>query len=407
MQCLYYVHTIIHLGMYSINGLEQKILLGTSGWDYEDWIGPFYSSKEKKLSSYSKIFKTVEIDSTFYSFPSPNFIKGLARTVPKDFKFSLKLPKDITHKKLLDANKGALDELNKFLHVLSPLEDDGKLGALLIQMPPKEKHAMFENFKEFINNIDAERYDFVAEFRDKSWLDDEVFKLLRINKVAFCIVDEPLLPPLLEITGRIAYIRWHGRGDRPWYYYEYREEELIEWVPKLEKLAYDVEVVYGYFNNHFRGFAPKNALQMLKLLGIANSRQEAMLKQVLNYFEKEFVNFIKIRGPDIISKGDFNIMLSLFIDKKRLERAIEDMDKVKIFENGDEIIRGIVKEYKFEISLKNRSIFHDCEDWRKRASTKQFCKHIGSVFLHLPKERSINILKDIITNIDYWHFKVP
>ncbi|MCX8189163.1 MAG: DUF72 domain-containing protein [Nitrososphaeria archaeon] len=393
--------------MFLIESLGQKILIGTSGWDYEDWVGPFYNSNEKKLLVYSQIFKTVEIDSTFYSFPTPNFIKGISRTVPKDFKFSVKLPKDITHKKLLDVKKGALDDLNRFLHVLIPLENEDKLGALLIQMPPKGKHEIFENFKDFISNIDVERYDFVAEFRDKSWLDDEVLKLLSKYKVAFCIVDEPLLPPLLEITGRVAYVRWHGRGNRPWYYYEYREEELIEWIPRLEQVANNVEVLYGYFNNHFRGFAPKNALQMLKLLGIANSIQKERLQKVVDYFEKEFVRYIKARGPDIISKGDFSLMLSLFIDKKRLERANEDKDKVKIFEIGNEIIRGTVKDYKIEISLSDKSISHDCEDWRKRASAKQFCKHIGSIFLYLPKEVSFNLLNDIIKNIDEWNFKVP
>ncbi len=380
-------------------------MLGTSGWDYEDWVGPFYVSNERKLSLYSQVFKTVEIDSTFYSFPTPNFIRGISRIVPKDFKFSVKLPKEITHKKLLDVKEGALDDLNRFLHILSPLEEDGKLGALLIQMPPKEKYLMFKNFKEFISDIDVERYDFVAEFRDKSWLDDEVLKLLRAYKVSFCVVDEPLLPPLLEVTGRIAYVRWHGRGNRPWYYYEYREEELVEWVPRLVKLVQDVEVLYGYFNNHFRGYAPKNALQMLKLLGIANTSQEEVLKQVLGYFDKQFVNHIKERGSDVLSKDDLNLMLSLFIDKRRLERAIEDIDKVRVTEIGCEIICGTVKEYVFEISLKEKRIFHDCEDWKKRASAKQFCKHIGSVLLYLSKEISINILKDIIRNIDDWTFQ--
>lgn len=386
--------------------LSQKILIGTSGWDYGDWIGPFYISDEKKLSTYSQVFKTVEIDSTFYSFPSPNFIRGLSRTVPKDFKFSAKLPKEITHKKLLDIKKGSLEDLNKFLHILTPLENEDKLGALLIQMPPKGKLEIYENFKSFISNIDVERYDFVAEFRDKSWLDEEVFKLLRTYNVSFCIVDEPLLPPVFEVTGRIAYVRWHGRGSRPWYYYEYREEELIEWIPRLKKIIANVDILYGYFNNHFRGFAPKNALQMLNLMGLANSKQVEALNRVLDYFGKEFIRHIKDRGPYIVSEGNLNTMLLLFIDKKRIERAIEDRDKVKILESGREIIRGTIKEYNFEINLKDKVILHDCEDWKKRASTKQFCKHIGSVFLHLAKEVSVNLLKEIILDIDDWKFQV-
>ncbi|MGB9727231.1 MAG: DUF72 domain-containing protein [Nitrososphaeria archaeon] len=384
--------------------LKEKILLGTSGWDYEDWVGPFYSSSEKKFSTYTQIFRTVEVDSTFYSFPSSNFIRGLSRTVPKGFKFSAKLPKDITHKKLLDAKKGALDDLSRFLEILAPLENEDKLGALLIQMPPKAKDELFENFSKFLGSLDVERYDFVVEFRDESWLSEEIFKMLKEYNIAYCIVDEPLLPPVIEVTGRIAYVRWHGRGSRPWYYYEYREDELREWVPRLNKIASEVEILYGYFNNHFRGYAPKNALQMLKLLGSIDNMQERVLNQILDYFDKEYIRIIKEKGDETILTGDINAMLSLFIDKKRLERALEEKDNVKIIESENNILAGTVKDYSFKINLVERTIIHDCEDWRKRLSTKQFCKHIGGVFLYLSKDDAANILKDIITNIDKWKF---
>lgn len=387
--------------------LEEKILIGTSGWDYEDWVGPFYGLSEKRFSTYSRVFRTVEIDSTFYSFPSPSLIRGLSRTAPKGFKFSAKLPRDITHKRLLDVKAGVLDDLNSFLNLLAPLEEEGKLGALLIQMPPKGKQEMFENFRAFLENLDVERYDFVAEFREESWLDEEVFKLLRERRVAYCIVDEPLLPPTLEVTGRVAYVRWHGRGSRPWYYYEYREEELLEWVPRLQKLSSKVETLYGYFNNHFRGYAPKNALQMLKLMGLADRRQEEALERILNYFGSEFIRVVKEKGPELCSRGDLEAMLSLFLDGRRMERALEDRDKVKVLESGGSTLKGTVKEYDFEINLKDRVILHGCEDWRKRLSTKQFCKHIGSVFLHIPRDSSTRILKDIIENIEEWSFQAP
>jgi uncharacterized protein YecE (DUF72 family) len=385
--------------------LEEKILIGTSGWDYEDWVGPFYSSSEKKFSTYSQVFRTVEIDSTFYSFPSPSFIRGLSRTAPKGFKFSAKLPKDITHKKLLDVRKGVLEDLSRFLEVLAPLENEDKLGALLIQMPPKTREELFENFSKFLENLDVERYDFVAEFRDESWLNEEVFKLLKKFNVAYCIVDEPLLPPVIEVTGRVAYVRWHGRGSRPWYYYEYREEELKEWLPRLNRIASEVEILYGYFNNHFRGYAPKNALQMLKLLGSIDSNQERVLNQILDYFDKESVRVIKEKGREIILTRDLNAMLSLFIDRKRLERALEEKDNVRIIEHDNNVLAGTVKDYSFKINLVDKTIVHDCEDWRKRLSTKQFCKHIGGVFLYLAKDDAVNILIDIITNIDEWKFQ--
>ncbi|MBC7092244.1 MAG: DUF72 domain-containing protein, partial [Nitrososphaeria archaeon] len=272
-------------------------------------------------------------------------------------------------------------------------------------MPPKTREELSENFSRFLEVLDVERYDFVAEFRDESWLNEEIFRLLRKYNVAYCIVDEPLLPPVIEVTGRVAYVRWHGRGSRPWYYYEYREDELKEWVPRLNKIASKVEILYGYFNNHFRGYAPKNALQMLKLLNSINSRQKQALNQILEYFDKEFIRIIKEKGHETILAGDLNAMLSLFMDKRRLERALEEKDNVKIIVHENNILAGAVKDYSFKINLIDKTIIHDCEDWRKRLSTKQFCKHIGGVFLYLAKDDATSILKDIITNIDEWKFQ--
>jgi len=133
----------------------MRILIGTSGWNYKEWVGPFYDDYEKQFSYYSEVFQTVEIDSTFYSFPSLSFMNGLSRVAPKDFKFSMKIPKDITHKELLDIKKGALEDLSKFLRLIQPLKESGKLGALLMQLPPKGKGELLENFTSFISNLDT------------------------------------------------------------------------------------------------------------------------------------------------------------------------------------------------------------------------------------------------------------
>lgn len=382
----------------------MKILIGTSGWNYKEWIGPFYDDYEKQFSYYSEVFQTAEIDSTFYSFPSFSFMNGLSRVAPKDFKFSMKIPKEISHKKLLDTRKGALEDLNKFLKLIQPLKESEKLGALLIQLPPKGKGELLENFTSFVRNLDTSKYDFVVEFREKSWIQEETFKILRSYRIGYCIVDEPLLPPLLEVTSNLVYIRWHGRGERPWYYYEYREDELKEWKEKIDSIKDKAEVLYGYFNNHFRGYAPKNALQMLKILGVANDKQERALNKILRYFENTAIEEVRKKGLNALGSGHINSMILVFVDEKRFERAKEEKSSVEILEMNENKIRGKVKEYDFEIRVDEKRIVHSCEDWKKRASTKQFCKHIASVFMCIPEETSKKILEEIITSLDEWSF---
>jgi len=92
--------------------------------------------------------------------------------------------------------------------------------------------------------------------------------------VANVIVDEPLLPPDTVVTADFAFIRWHGHGTRPWYNYRYSEKELEGWVPKVKEVASRVTKTFGYFNNHFKGFAVENSLRMMEMLGEANIQQQ-------------------------------------------------------------------------------------------------------------------------------------
>jgi uncharacterized protein YecE (DUF72 family) len=98
---------------------------------------------------------------------------------------------------------------------------------------------------------------------------DDTFSLLRRHQVAYCIVDEPLLPPRIEVTAPFAYIRWHGHGKKLWYYYLYNQEELESWVPKIRETETKTpKNIYGYFNNHWHGFAARNSVEMMELLGM-------------------------------------------------------------------------------------------------------------------------------------------
>jgi uncharacterized protein YecE (DUF72 family) len=113
-----------------------------------------------------------------------------------------------------------------------------------------------------------------VEFRNLSWMRDETWSLLEKYKVAYVIVDEPLLPPEVQLTADFAYFRWHGRGERPWFDYRYSKDELEPWIPKVEESARKVKKVVGYFNNHFHGYAPENCLYLIEKLGLLSEEQK-------------------------------------------------------------------------------------------------------------------------------------
>ena len=254
-----------------MSNLDQ-FFLGTSGWSYKEWIGPFYRKGERSMmKAHSRIFRTAEINSTFYSYPSKGTVMGWTRYSPKNHLFCAKLPKVITHDKELNLKKGVEVDLLRFCNLIRPLSLNGKLGCLLIQLPPKYSFD-FDHLEKFFKILPDE-IRFAIEFRNLSWINNETWSLLRKYNVAYVNVDEPLFPPMVNITTNFAYFRWHGHGKNPWFNYRYKKEELEPWIPKLRKTALKVNRIYGYFNNHFHGYAIENCLQVLEMLGPLTSEQ--------------------------------------------------------------------------------------------------------------------------------------
>ncbi len=263
-----------------------ELLIGTSGWSYKEWVGVFYpSSSTNKLSFYSKVFGTAEVDSTFYAYPSKGLVLGWARYTPDNFVFSAKLPQLLTHEKKLDLGKGVEADLVKFLSLMKPLIASGKLGPVLVQLPPSFSYqADFDKLKGFLGAV-PDDVKFAVEFRHPSWLREDIWSLLRGRNVANVIVDEPLLPPDTVVTADFAFIRWHGHGSRPWYNYRYRKAELESWVPKVQDVVGRAKKTYGYFNNHFRGFAVENSLKMMGMLGVSNAQQDEAGAKATRFLE--------------------------------------------------------------------------------------------------------------------------
>ena len=385
----------------------MSLLLGTSGWSYDDWVGPFYTKKTGKFSQYAEIFHTVEINSTFYRYPSEGMIFGLKRNSPPGFLFASKLPGLITHDKWLDLSKGTEDDTYRFLNLMRPLAES--LGPILIQLRPKF------NFDEHMGNLEnylevlPSNYEWAVEFRDKSWMVPETFKLLSQHNVAYTIVDEPLLPPEIHFTSDFSYIRWHGHGANLWYDYEYSVEQLADWVPKVEEIESKTRRTYGYFNNHFRANAVKNAIEFLDMIDMASPEQKIALDKIINHQEtagrpigvQPITSFSS--DEDDQSPSDY---LSRFMDFKRLARAEKIKDSEIKFEYvGDDRIEASIRDYYITIDMKEHVIKHNCDDWRKGKSSKRMCKHLGRLFLTLSPGQAKDILTKIWEDLDSWFFE--
>jgi uncharacterized protein YecE (DUF72 family) len=385
----------------------NNILLGTSGWSYKEWIGPFYTKQDKSfLKAYTSVFNTVEIDSTFYRYPSKGTAMGWARYSPEGFVFTAKLPKLITHEKKLGIVSDVEKDLNTFVDLMEPLWLGGKLGCLLIQLPPSfdYKPKELESFFKILPS----QIKFAVEFRNLSWMREETWFLLEKYNVAYAIVDEPLLPPEVHITSDIAYFRWHGKGEQPWFDYRYKTEELEPWIPKLKNTSEKAKKIYGYFNNHFHGYAVENCLQILQMLGQMTPQQDYSLQKVQSHFETLGKTMeMKLDAFKEMDTQTPEKLLLAFTDAKRLSRAKEIRDdELQITKQTSKIIEATLRDYKVLIDLEDRMLRHNCEDWAKGLASKRICKHISKVILSINRNTALDLLRDLQQNKNEWKFEL-
>lgn len=253
------------------------IYIGTSGYSYDDWVGPFYAPdlpKKDWLAFYAQEFRTCEINYTYYRLPNPHTLAAMSKKTPPDFLFTVKASQELTH-----GREDTDAAFQAFRAGVAPLIHEGKLGCILAQFP-FSFHATPENrdylrmFRERMGDLPT-----VIEFRNGQWLTEETFALLRELSLGFCCVDEPrlkgLLPPIAVLTSPVAYVRFHGRNAKKWwqhenawerYDYTYREEELREWQPKIRSLDEKAEKTFVFANNHWQGQAVGTARQLRMLL---------------------------------------------------------------------------------------------------------------------------------------------
>ena len=184
-----------------------NIWIGTSGWTYDGWRGPFYPKdvpKKRWLAWYAGQFATTEINGSFYRTPSFEAVKVWHDETPDDFLFAWKASKFITHwKRLSDKSVNSLELMESRLKVLGP-----KAGPVLFQLPPpfKADRGRLASFLKLL----SKKYKYAFEFRDSSWYEDEILALLRKRGIALCLSDHRDAPSPWIVTAGHVYIRGHG-----------------------------------------------------------------------------------------------------------------------------------------------------------------------------------------------------
>ena len=229
----------------------MRVLVGTSGYSYKEWKGPFYPEKLPAsgfLKYYAERFSTVEINNTFYKMPTSKLVEGWAAEVPPGFTFALKAPQRITHSKRLEGASEATEAFARIARTLGP-----RLGPLLFQLPPFQKKDV-PRLAAFLDEA-PEGVRLAFEFRHASWFEDDVFEAMRSKGAALCVAEGEELESPLVATADWGYLRL--RRDA------YPDDVLEGWAGRIAAQRWKEAFVYL---KHDDGDAPGVALQLLQKL---------------------------------------------------------------------------------------------------------------------------------------------
>ncbi|MBI1954377.1 MAG: DUF72 domain-containing protein [Proteobacteria bacterium] len=233
--------------------------VGCSGWYYQEWEGLFYPENlDQYFSYYAKFFNTVEINNTFYRFPSNKTVQRWYQQAPQGFKYSLKVSRYITHFKKFQETEEALQKFYNLSHILKD-----KMGCFLFQLPKNYRYSV-EHLQRLLLNLDT-NYENVIEFRHKSWWNTDVFEAFRTSNITFCTVSGLDVPEDLIALNEHIYIRFHGNAT---YDSSYCQEELSLWVNKIHSCTLTLKNFWAYFNNDRYAYAPQNAFLFSHLLDL-------------------------------------------------------------------------------------------------------------------------------------------
>ena len=242
--------------------LKFAPLIGTSGWTYGGWRGPFYPDSERKrdwLRFYAMRFPTTEINGSFYRTPSLEAVRCWRDDTPGNFRFAWKASKFITHwKRLSEKCDNSIALMETRLKALEP-----KVAAVLFQLPPQfpKNRERLDCFLQML----PRRHCYAFEFRHRSWYDDDILEMLRQRNVALCISDHHDAPAPWEVTASHVYVRGHGPSGR--YRDSYSSRALDRWADAIAGWRSQRRTVLVYFDNDQKAAAPKDARRLIARLG--------------------------------------------------------------------------------------------------------------------------------------------
>ena len=230
--------------------MSERILVGTSGYNYPEWRGTFYPEKfsaDKMLAYYAERFPTVEINYTFYRMPTEKLLEGWSAGTPEGFSFTLKAPRRITHDSKLQRCEDLLQAFCRTSRTLGP-----KLATLLFQLPPtfKKDCAVLRAFVDLM----PEGTRAAFEFRHASWFDADVFDVLRSRNLALCVADSEKLSTPVEATADYAYFRLRDEG--------YQQPDIERWAITIGGLS-GISDAFVYFKHEEQGLGPDFARRFI------------------------------------------------------------------------------------------------------------------------------------------------
>ncbi len=246
----------------------SRYWIGCSGWAYDDWVGPFYppgTPPGDYLSRYAKVFRTVEVDSSFYRPPTPFLVRRWADRTPDGFRFSLKVPRDVTH----ESGPQGANVLERFLASLEPLRARGKLGPLVLQFPASFRRDRGAPTLDRLLDAVPTSFDLAVELRHRSWWVDGTRDTLTRRGATLVWSVLPETTPPAWVTGPFLYARFIGdRALTEFGWIQRSGRQAMEAMrARFDDEGRAIATVFAYANNHFMGFGPGTVAELSEVLG--------------------------------------------------------------------------------------------------------------------------------------------
>jgi len=238
------------------------VRLGTSGWTYDSWAGPFYPpgvARRRWLEFYAEHLPTVELNASHYRWPRDTAFTGWRERLPQGFEMAVKAPRALTHARRLQAPERWAEIIGRGYALLGD-----RAGPLLLQLPPtmeRDDERLEHALRAMPGGIRV-----AVEFRHPSWLDERVFGILEEHRAAYVVMSGAHLPCVLRATSDLVYVRWHGPSHEHLYAGSYSDDDLRWWADRLREWERSGHEVRGYFNNDQFGYAVANAMRLCELL---------------------------------------------------------------------------------------------------------------------------------------------